>query len=170
METFFIGDTHFGHKNIIKYESEARPFSSIEEMNEELIKRWNNTVRPKDRVIHVGDFCFGAANIVIAGRLNGQKTLVMGNHDTYPTDKYLKHFAKVLGCLEFDNNIVTHIPVHQDQFDRYSYNIHGHLHSKYVMVMPPACRGWVLDRRYINVSCEHINLTPISYDAILSRP
>ncbi len=55
-KVFFIGDTHFGHANIIKYCK--RPFSSAQEMNEMLIKYWNETVEPSDTVYHVGDFAF----------------------------------------------------------------------------------------------------------------
>ncbi len=39
---FFSADHHFYHANIIRYCS--RPFNSVEEMNEEMIARWNSTV------------------------------------------------------------------------------------------------------------------------------
>jgi calcineurin-like phosphoesterase family protein len=65
-----------------------RPFASIEEHDEELVKRWNGIVRKGDTVWHLGDFAFGRAKIDIAGRLNGTKKLVMGNHDHYPTEAY----------------------------------------------------------------------------------
>lgn len=159
-DVFFIGDTHFSHRGILKYEAEKRPFADVEEMNGRMIDAWNKVVSPTDKVIHLGDFCFGERNIDIAGRLNGRKILVMGNHDMYATEKYAKHFYKLVGALQFDNFICTHIPVHPDQFHRYWGNIHGHLHSKKV-----EGRG-----RYINVSCEQLpNLAPIPFDEVINR-
>lgn len=78
---WFTADTHFGHEHII--EACKRPFSSIEEHDECLIKRWNDRVKPGDHVIHVGDFAMGPIEKIekVFRRLNGRKVLVVGNHD-----------------------------------------------------------------------------------------
>ncbi|MCF1193194.1 metallophosphoesterase, partial [Mangrovimonas sp. AS39] len=81
IEVWFTSDLHLGHKNILVYEKEARPFETVEEMNETLISNWNNTVRTSDIVFCLGDFAFGRSNVDLAARLNGRKRLVMGNHD-----------------------------------------------------------------------------------------
>lgn len=96
INTFFIADTHFGHANILEYESEARPFKTVEEMNDVMIERWNSVVNNKDIVYHLGDFAFGKHNVCIASRLNGKKRLVLGNHDNYSTADYLQYFDKLL--------------------------------------------------------------------------
>lgn len=81
MTTHFVSDTHWGHTNIIKYSN--RPFSSVPEMNEALIKNWNAVVQPNDTVWHLGDvaFCKYPEFKSIISRLNGNKNLVYGNHD-----------------------------------------------------------------------------------------
>ena len=173
-EVFFIADIHFGHKKVIEFEKEHRPFATIEEHDEELVRRWNAKVTKKDSVWVLGDFCFGKNNLEIAGRLNGTKRLILGNHDLYPAADYLKYFTRVCGVVEFDGKILSHIPVHKGQLERYTHNIHGHLHSKnlyriFKNPIDPLRDFWDIDNRYINVSVEQINLTPISYGEILHK-
>jgi len=81
MTTFFTADTHFSHARILELDN--RPFKTIEEHDEELIRRWNETVSPDDTVIHLGDVALGkiADSLPLVGRLNGFKILKSGNHD-----------------------------------------------------------------------------------------
>ncbi len=78
---FFIADTHFGDRNITR--NENRPFSDISEMDNTIIKNWNTTVSENDTVFIVGDFSFYNKEKAteICKSLNGEKILVMGNHD-----------------------------------------------------------------------------------------
>lgn len=78
---FFTSDTHFGHANIIKYCN--RPFNDVDHMNEVIISNWNSVVSPDDEVFHLGDVALGPWEKwdSILTRLNGFKTLVVGNHD-----------------------------------------------------------------------------------------
>jgi calcineurin-like phosphoesterase family protein len=81
MKTFIVADTHFRHENIIKYS--GRPFKTVEEMDEQMIKRWNSRVGKDDLVIHLGDFALGNKEEVseIRNKLNGNIILLKGNHD-----------------------------------------------------------------------------------------
>ena len=42
MKVLFTGDLHFGHENVLKFD--GRPFDTVEEMDAELVRRWNNKV------------------------------------------------------------------------------------------------------------------------------
>ena len=162
-EIFFIGDTHFGHKNILTFKDEdgnlIRPgFSCIDDMNERLVDNWNSVVRKQDKVIHLGDVAFGKEALQICKRLNGIKHLVLGNHDGLGIQAYAEIFSKIFGVKYVGKNtaICTHIPIHQSSFRHFKINIHGHLHEK------------TLDQpQYFNVSCEQIGYQPICIDSIM---
>ncbi|GJD87972.1 hypothetical protein BHAOGJBA_1479 [Methylobacterium hispanicum] len=83
--TFFTSDTHFGHRSLLSAKMHRpRPFSSIEEHDEALIRAWNAVVRPDDIVWHLGDFAYRCDLSYAAGiraRLNGRIRLIRGNHD-----------------------------------------------------------------------------------------
>jgi len=76
---WFTADHHFGHENIIKYCD--RPFKYVDEMDSELIRRWNEVVKPKDDVWHLGDITLQDDIHKIIRNLNGNIYLVPGNHD-----------------------------------------------------------------------------------------
>lgn len=176
INTWFTSDHHFGHAKILEFEPNARPFSSLEEMHEALISRWNEVVKPKDTVWHLGDFCFGRNNIGIATMLNGRKNLILGNHDHYPIAEYLPYFNKVMGATFWKMCLLTHIPVHPDNLGSRAFlNVHGHLHRHFVRCNHESIEepdGTIhntheMDHNYFNVSVERHNLYPFHADQIL---
>ena len=78
---FVTSDTHFGHARII--ELAHRPFVDVDEMVEEMVRRWNAVVAPGDVVLHLGDVALGpiSLSLQITERLNGRRLLIPGNHD-----------------------------------------------------------------------------------------
>ena len=131
---FFTSDPHFFHKNILKY-GRGKFFNSVEEMNEALIKNWNDVV-PKDGIVFVvGDFalCSKSKLHSILDRLNGTIYLILGNHDI---KKYFDH-PKIVKIdnycvLEVDGQtiIMSHFPFRSWEKRQYdSWNIHGHCHN-----------------------------------------
>lgn len=88
MKHFACSDTHFGHKNIIKYCN--RPFGSVDEMNEHMIMRWNSVVSDEDTVWFLGDFAFMKLDEIFAtlDRLKGNINIVPGNHDERLLDEW----------------------------------------------------------------------------------
>ena len=130
--TFFTSDTNFYHDNILKYCN--RPFSSVDDMNEKLIKNWNSVVGENDIVWHLGDFCFGRKENVseILPKLNGKINLVMGNHDRQKVKFYYDvGFNRVYDRQVLINGfyILSHIPLQFLNDNCPFFNIYGHVHD-----------------------------------------
>ena len=74
---FLTSDTHFGHTGVCHFTnsdgSKMRPWTDPDEMDEEMVKRWNETVRPNDKVYHLGDVVINRKALKIMSRLNGDK-------------------------------------------------------------------------------------------------
>lgn len=83
---WFTSDHHFGHKNIIEFSK--RPFSSVDEMNETMIERWNERIGKDDDVYHIGDFALLSQGKLkqLLDRLNGRIHLITGNHESSALD------------------------------------------------------------------------------------
>lgn len=101
MNIWFTSDHHFGHKRII--DLARRPFTSVEEMDEEMIRRWNALVGPGDTVYHLGDFAF-ANHTPYLKRLKGRKRLILGNHD------HSKQVKKTEGWSTIDSLLHITLP------------------------------------------------------------
>ena len=156
-EIFVIGDTHFGHANIIDYC--ARPFikSHVSEMDSVMINNWNLTVAPEDRVIFLGDVKYGALPKnpqIYLKRLNGKKHLIKGNHD----DPRL--IPGMLDNFEMTYRDIKFLFIHNPSIADPNYDgwiIHGHVHNNNLRKYPffnPA-------KKMVNVSVEVVNYQPI---------
>lgn len=161
---FLVADTHFGHENVLNFKREdgspLRDFPDINFHDEYLISRWNSVVGVNDKVYHLGDVGFKSFSklSLILGRLNGQKVLIKGNHDGFKLSQYQQYFKDIRGTHQLDKFILSHIPIHPCSISRWKANIHGHVHDKSLV-----------DPRYINVSVENINYTPIDFEEIRSK-
>lgn len=191
--TFFVSDTHFGHeKTCTTFKNEdgspLRPFANAQEMDEQMVLRWNAVVRPQDKVYHLGDVVINKKFLNIMFRLNGSKRLIRGNHDIMKTKDYMAKenengtpmFSEVYGVRVLDDMILSHIPLHPDSVtERFGTNVHGHLHANQVMVEyePDGKYDVYLgpgpfrhpDPRYLCVCVEHTDYTPISIDEVRDR-
>lgn len=159
MATFFTSDLHFGHANVIKYV--PRPFKDVEEMDAELIRRWNAVVGPKDEVYVVGDFslCKRARALEIATALNGVKYLVRGNHDKDPPTAafaWIKdmHTVKVDVGGQEQRIVLCHYAMRVwDRSHHGAWHLYGHSHDS----LPDDPNALSLD---IGVDCW--DYTPVS--------
>lgn len=141
---FFIADTHFGHKNIIKYCT--RPYETVDEMDEDLIEKWNRKVGKLDTVYIIGDFVWNKNKVpYYAEILNGKKILVTGNHDeTWTTKKDHPNFSCFEEVTDYKFDSIKDRPVtlchypmvewrncRKDDAPYIGYLIHGHIHNNY---------------------------------------
>lgn len=172
--TFFIADTHIGHIGVTQFlnsdGTKLRPWDNIEDMDEALVANWNSVVGSKDKVYHLGDVVINRRALPTLARLNGDKVLIKGNHDIFRLEEYARYFRDIRAYGVFDGFVATHIPIHPYSLERYKFNVHGHLHSDKVLHKEEWIdESWYPaspDTRYLCVSVEQINYTPISIEEV----
>ncbi len=182
---FFTSDLHFGHENVIRFDN--RPFNTVEEMDEEMIKRWNAKVGKGDIVYVLGDFIWKAATneaVSIIRRLNGQIILIKGNHDRFLHNAAAK--KALAGIKDYDDICVTledgttrrcilshyFIPFYNGH--RYqAIHLHGHSHLTEEAAEEIRITAELNEKGYdlkiYNVGCMYWNYTPVTLDEILER-
>ena len=178
---FLVSDTHFGHAGVCRFTrddgvTKLRPWTDPDEMDEEMVKRWNETVKPSDKVYHLGDVVINRKALSIMHRLNGDKVLIRGNHDIFRDDEYRQYFRELRAYHVMNGMILSHIPVHEESLGRFGVNIHGHLHAN--RVKKP--RGYdvktgtmlysnEIDIRYHCVCVEQTDFRPILFEDVINR-
>jgi calcineurin-like phosphoesterase family protein len=187
MTDYATSDEHYDHRNIIKFCH--RPFSSVEEMQREIITRHNSVVKPEDCVLHFGDFSFKERTVpLILPFLNGTHRLIMGNHDSVHVmrkkseaaiKRYLDYgFKEVVQETRLGMFRCHHFPYEEDgrhgtkyaewrPEDKGDWLLHGHVHCADRIVgdrqIDCGIDGW----DYFPVSLEH--LTAITKDPSLVK-
>ena len=134
---FITADTHFGHRAMIRFAN--RPFQSVDQMDDAMVKAWNAKVTPGAIVYHLGDFSFRkpADTIAILQRLNGTIRLVRGNHDKKGVLRadVASHFDWVRDlyeskCEDGTTIVMCHYPLMTWNRAHYgSLHCHGHSHG-----------------------------------------
>ena len=200
MKYWWTADTHFGHSNILKYagrtefmtkedkelyelykdkpQEEQRKFiisqESLDKMNKELVRRWNERVKPEDTVFFVGDFCFrnspgGKKGEGVQTRakeyeskLNGKIIFCKGNHDgnngvkTIIERLVIRHGGKRIN--------IVHNPAHVDP--NYKINFVGHIHQLWQIKRIKTHFGFT---DAINVGTDVWNYYPVNFEEIMKR-
>jgi calcineurin-like phosphoesterase family protein len=176
-DIWLISDTHFHHENILKFIDSngnlirGAKFSSVKEMDEFMLEKWNSVVKPGDLVYHLGDVMMGPKEMFKSffSKLHGKKRLVVGNHDDI---KFLSgggFFEKVLMWRMFPEFglLLSHAPLHESSLRRGSpddptvpmlINCHGHIHHRSSPSGPYRC-----------VCVEHIDYTPVHIETLAAE-
>jgi len=172
---FLVSDTHFGHAGVCRFTrrdgvTKLRPWDSAEEMDEDMVQRWNDRVRPTDKVYHLGDVVMSRKSLSIMDRLNGDKVLIRGNHDIFKDEDYRKYFRELRAYHVMNGMILSHIPIHSESLGRFGVNIHGHTHADRVMrPLATSGRSDVVDVRYHCVCVEQTDFAPILFEDVVKR-
>lgn len=167
----FTSDHHFGHANIIRYSN--RPFENVNEMNEELIKRWNEKVEKGDSVYHLGDLSLAnpEKTRTILDRLNGKIFLIKGNHEgstlTYPKRfEWIKDYFELnVEDSEAQNSKQKIILFHYAMrtwrsISRGTWHLYGHSHGNLL-------EDKLAQSFDVGVDCH--NFYPLTYEEIKAK-
>lgn len=182
MTTWFTADLHLGHENIIRYCN--RPFGGVDEMDDELVRRWTDAVADDDVVWVLGDVALGRIEhtLSVVAKLPGHKRLVAGNHDRCWAghgrraeaweDRYREAGFEEIHQRQVDLDVggtavvACHFPYHGDSQDRDRYVdhrpvdrgqwlLHGHVHER-----------WRQLERMINVGVDVWDYRPVNEETI----
>lgn len=158
---FYISDLHIDHANVLGFDN--RPFKDVEEMNNELIRRWNDVVSDGDLVYILGDmfWCSPKKAVPIMEQLSGQKILVKGNHDRWHDSKFDKMFVKIDEYIETDDNgrkiVLCHYPIPCFKNHFYGWtHLYGHVHNSFEWNMMEHQR-FLMEELYTR-QCNMINV------------
>ena len=155
---------------------------TIRRHDDTIIEKWNAVVSPNDTIYHLGDFGFGSPEQLekIASQLNGQKFLILGNHDKKGNGlrKEAKAIEKYFGWIKDyyevkipDNGVprgkrkvvLFHYPmVSWNNMRHQSYALHAHCHG--------SLRPWTAEHmpnaRTMDVGVDCHDFSPVSYEQI----
>lgn len=163
---FFISDTHLNDSRLNLYSRDLL-FTNKDEVNDYIVKRWNEVVGKDDEIYHIGDVSMDKEGLEIIKKLNGYKILIKGNYDISSenggTAKYeindkilLKYFDEVYDELEIEIGgekvYLNHFPTNMKSEN---FNIVGHIHGT-----------WKVMRNAINVGVDAWHFVPVSEDLI----
>ncbi len=182
--TWFSSDHHFGHKNILNYCD--RPFSSVADMNENMIERWNSVVKSEDDVYYLGDFSLDQKYVeAFLPQLNGTIYWIPGNHDaSHPMHESHKAHAKEVDWLTA-HGVVLCQPEHELFLDgtdfllcHFPYGMEDHTEVVRYPEWRPVDRGlpllcghihdvWKTRAKMINVGVDQWDYYPVSAAQVL---
>ena len=184
MKVFFTSDMHLYHKNVLYFDH--RNFDSVEEMNKELIERWNRKVSPEDVVYVLGDMFWKTGNDQspeILKNLNGQIVLIKGNHDTFIKNEKAKALLKEVKdyddiCVTLEDGtqrrcILSHFFIPFYNAHHYgAIHLHGHSHvsdeALEELRFAEKMNEKGIKNEIYNVGCMYWNYEPVTLDEILA--
>ncbi len=163
---YYISDLHLFHEAVLRFDD--RPFSNLEEMHAEIVKRWNHKVTNGDTVYILGDVSMRGKNeelIALAAILKGKKVLIRGNHDDVSDLRYRQLFQEVCDYREIRDSVggksyelvLCHYPIFSwKHMSRGTILLYGHTHNSPEDDYFQKCLAGMKDN-----DCRHIGYSSI---------
>ncbi len=203
VKELWTSDIHLNHKNIPEYcpgrvdlvadyiAKHGGTYNGdfIATMNEALIERWNEVVRPQDIVNIVGDLALGKIDdsLALVPRLNGHKRLFPGNHDrcwafakNKTPEKRLEWEQKYkdAGLELWPEQVVRQVGKHKVLVCHFPYRGDSHGTEDRYQFARPFDEGrvllcghvhdsWKISGKQINVGCDVWDYRPVSEAVII---
>jgi len=153
---FFTSDEHYGHRNVIRFC--RRPYEDVDEMDEDFISKFNETV-PKDGLtFHGGDFCLWSKTSEVyrkyVSRLNGNHVFLMGSHDRWLNNKTSHEIIEII--IDKQPIVICHYAMrvwHRSHYN--SWLLYGHSHGN----LPPEGKSW-------DIGVDTNGYRPLSFDEL----
>lgn len=162
MKTWFSSDWHLDHANVIKYDN--RPFKSVSQMNQTLIFRYNELVKPGDNFYFLGDFSFNVDKVEgYLQQMNGNKFFIKGNHDKKDLIKLYQKYGIYLGeqkkiVVQGQDIVLNHYSMEVwDRSHHGSWHLYGHSHGS----LPDN-----VNARKFDIGCMLFDYKPIDFETV----
>lgn len=164
---WFSSDLHFNHNKEFIYKE--RGFSSMEEMNESIIARFNSLVKPDDELYLLGDLAMGDIDLAkdYIKALNGHLHIILGNHDSA---RRIEFYKELTNDITYANMLkkkkrffyLSHYPTETANLESDPHaaviNLFGHTHQK---------TNFYEDKPYIyHVGVDSHNCYPVALEQI----
>jgi calcineurin-like phosphoesterase family protein len=164
MKIFLISDNHFDALDYMHHVFPRPEFKDNDDMNKQMIQRWNSVVSDDDLVISIGDFCYTDPRPWL-DKLNGNKIMIRGSHDDW-CEGYAGDYHMILEYYGI-RFLIIHDPEDWKHYPKNCRNwtdwvIHGHHHWRKEF---PHINGRM---KRINVACELVDYTPVAIDDIVT--
>lgn len=194
---YYISDLHFFARSQIDNGGrnyDGRPYKTLEEMHEDILKRWNKKIANGDIVYILGDLSIRGRNeklIELVAKLKGRKILIKGNHDDVEDYRYKQLFANICDYKELSDSyegksyklVLSHYPILMwNKQHKGSILLYGHTHQTVEDKFFQDCIKLMNERsdirhenepefRAINVGCmcSYMEYEPRSLKELLER-
>lgn len=154
MTKYFTSDWHLGEKRIgPDFNPFFRPFNSVEEQNQTIIRNLNDIVQEEDELYVLGDVAMTDEDIQLLDQVKCKnRTLVVGNYDEKRLEKLAPYFKEIKKDMDVKvGDVNCHLNHYPTKHVPDKFNITGHIHGL-----------WKVKPNMVNVGVDAWHFRPVS--------